>query len=212
MLMTQPLLRPFTRLTMLAVVLTLSACGSLTTSDQSGSAAGASWAAQQKQLRKLHRWTASGKIALRNDTASESAFLTWKQNNHFSQLKINGLLGMGTTVIDSDGQTLLVDQGGELRQLDISSPEAIFANTGWQLPLKALPFWLKGLPYPEYAIEEQVPNESGQGLNRLQQDGWLITYEKYGVFEGITLPTRLVAERDDMRLKVFVRKWRDLPG
>lgn len=169
-----------------------------------------SWEDQKRHVLALERWTAQGKIALRNSNAAESATLRWRQDGTDSQLKLSGPLGVGTTLIDSDGQTMRVEQGSDVRLLDVSTPEAIFQNTGWHLPLRALPYWLRGIPSPDYPIDALDLDEAQSTLLTLQQDGWLISYNAYADFSGATLPTRIVAERDSMRLKVIVRQWRDL--
>ena len=169
-----------------------------------------SWADQQNAVLTLARWTAQGKIALRNQKAAESATLRWRQNGMNSQLKLSGPLGVGTTLIDSDGETMRVEQGNDVRLLDVSTPEAIFHNTGWHLPLKALPYWLRGVPSPDYPVDTLDLDDTESTLLTLQQDGWRISYNAYADFSGTTLPTRIVAERQSMRLKVIVRDWREL--
>lgn len=168
------------------------------------------WNAQQARLDAMASWQANGKIALRSATASESARINWLQSDNNSQIKLNGPLGIGAMSISSDGQTLVVEQGKAYRTLDISTPEAIFTNTGWQLPLQALPYWLKGIPSPDYAVDEVVFTENGDNIEQLQQDGWRISYNRYSSFESLTLPTLLVAERDDMRLKLVLQQWSNL--
>ncbi|MFK7975031.1 MAG: lipoprotein insertase outer membrane protein LolB [Halioglobus sp.] len=200
------------RLAIAAVFALLGACTTPapvpTTPDHS--AASAAWAAQQQKLTALKHWQTSGKIALRSDQASESARLNWRQRDQQSDIKLNGPLGMGAMNINSDGKTLVVEQGKEQRVFDISTPEAIYVNTGWQLPLQALPYWLKGLPSPDYAVTSMTLNTAGDSIESLAQDGWLISYSKYTDYEGLQLPARLVAEREDIRLKVILQTWRDL--
>ncbi len=196
------------RLAAMALLLTAAACTPLSTPPDSAT----SWARQQELLAALEHWTTSGKIALRSEMASESASILWQQAGARSDLRLSGPLGMGTTHVHSDGRALVVEQGSEVRTLDISTPEAIFLNTGWALPLQALPYWLKGLPSPDYTVENITLTPEANTLQALEQDGWVITYDAYDLFEDTLLPTRIVAERDGMRMKVILRSWRDLAG
>lgn len=169
--------------------------------------ASADWQAHRHQLALLQHWTASGKLALRTADTSESVSLVWHQAGSDTDLQLSGPLGVGATIIRSDGQRLDIRRGDEHHILDISTPDAIALNTGWDLPLLALPHWLKGLPAPDLAIQELELDPQTELLQHLQQDGWVIRYEKYGRFEGIRLPTRMQISRGATRLKTVIAHW-----
>jgi outer membrane biogenesis lipoprotein LolB len=42
----------------------------------------------------------------------------------------------------------------------------------------------------------------------LRQAGWVIVFDRYRSFDGIDLPVRLTASRDDARVRLAVRQWR----
>lgn len=196
---------------MALLVLLLAACAATTPGKAPDSAAHtADWHTQQTQLAALTVWRVSGKIALRSANASESARINWQQQEDNSRIKLNGPLGIGAMDIESDGQTLVITQGKDVRILDVSTPEAVFINTGWELPLQALPYWLKGLPSPDFPIDELTLNAQGKNIERLAQNGWLISYTQYADAGPLSLPAKVVAERDDMRLKLILQTWSDL--
>ncbi len=163
------------------------------------------WEARLEQLQSLNDWRADGKLALRNDQQSESASISWKQNKKNTQLDLNGPLGLGATTIHSDGKTLEVTGAEGTKRYDISSPEAIIVETGWDLPLQALQYWLLGIPAPAWETRE-IEVEAGL-LKRLHQSGWSITYQNYGKFGQHELPTKLLIERADTRARVIIRNW-----
>jgi outer membrane lipoprotein LolB len=165
------------------------------------------WQAHRAQLEALQQWTASGKIALRTSDAAQSASMVWRQDYENTQLQLSGPLGVNATTIESDGQLLQIREGEEYRALDISTPEAIFQNTGWDLPLPALTHWLKGLPAPDATVQTLEFDEQTGLLRALRQDGWEVRYEMYGQFQGVTLPVRLQIERGTTRVKVIVARW-----
>ena len=169
------------------------------------------WQAHRAQLAALQQWTASGKLALRTRDASESASMVWRQDHGNSQLQLSGPLGVNATTIESDGQLLHIRQGEEYTALDVSTPEAVLENTGWDLPLPALTYWLKGLPAPDPRVERLEFDERNGLLRALRQDGWEVYYETYGQFQGVTLPVRLRIERGTTRLKVIVSRWETTP-
>ena len=92
--------------------------------------------------------------------------------------------------------------------MDISSPGAIVENTGWELPLSALPYWLKGIPSPAYPVESLELDPQTQLLSKLQQDSWEIHYGKYEQFQQFILPTRLDIQRNGTSARLIIRQWR----
>jgi outer membrane lipoprotein LolB len=167
----------------------------------------AGWKAHSAQLAELQRWTANGKLAVRTADTSDSASMVWQQREQNTHLQLSGPLGMGATTIHSDGQFLDIRQGDDHQTLDISTPDAIVLNTGWDLPLHALTYWLKGLPAPDVDIQQLEVNPQTQLLQNLQQDGWAIRFEKYGQFQSYVLPTRLQVERGATRVIVLISQW-----
>ncbi len=167
----------------------------------------AGWAAHKETVQLLQHWSASGKLALRSSTASESATLNWRQQEQQTHLELRGPLGVGATTIHSDGLQLDIYRGEEHRTVDISSPRAIKENTGWELPLAALPYWLKGIPSPAYPIEALELDPQTQLLSKLQQDSWEIHYGKYEKFQQFVLPTRLDIQRNGTSVRLIIRQW-----
>jgi len=166
------------------------------------------WQQRSKHLAALENWSARGKIALRSGQQSESAGLDWHQQGRDTRLQLAGPMGLQATEIYSDGRELLIRRGEELTRLDISTPDAVRLHTGWDLPLQALPYWLKGLPAPKpRASSVEVAEDL---LQRLEQDGWTIRYERYQRFGAYLLPTRLSIERGDTRARVVIQSWQ--PG
>ncbi|MFU8763689.1 MAG: lipoprotein insertase outer membrane protein LolB [Haliea sp.] len=166
------------------------------------------WQQRSQHLAALENWTARGKIALRSGQQSESASLDWQQHGSDTRLQLSGPMGLQATEIQSDGHELLIQRGEELTRLDISTPDAVRLHTGWDLPLQALPYWLKGLPAPKpRASSVEVADDL---LQRLEQDGWTIRYERYQQFGAYLLPTRLSIKRGDTRARVVIQTWQ--PG
>ncbi|MFV0278794.1 MAG: lipoprotein insertase outer membrane protein LolB [Parahaliea sp.] len=164
------------------------------------------WREHRNQVEALQQWQARGKLALRNGQQAQSATLLWQQRGGASELQLSGPLGMAATRILADGQTLEIHRGDEVRVLDISTPRAITLNTGWDLPLAALPYWLRGIPQPG---TEGSRLHVEQGLLRsLSQDGWKVRFDSYARFGNYTLPTRLQVQRQDTSVKLLLNDWR----
>jgi outer membrane lipoprotein LolB len=167
----------------------------------------ADWTAHSAQLARLADWTASGKLALRTEERSDSANIVWRQRDRNSHLNLSGPMGVNATEVRSDGERIEITQGEERRSFDISSPEAIRRNTGWELPLQSLPYWLKGLPSPHLDVQSLQLDPQRGLLRDLRQDNWQIHYQEYDDFGQYTLPTRLRIERGATAVRILLREW-----
>ncbi|WP_116368538.1 lipoprotein insertase outer membrane protein LolB [Parahaliea mediterranea] len=166
------------------------------------------WQQHLARLGALEQWQARGKLALRNGEQAETASLLWRQRGEQSELQLSGPLGMASTQVLADGERLEVRRGDEIRILDISTPEAVRESTGWDIPVAALPFWLRGIPQPNAATE--ALRLDNQRLSHLQQQGWQVEFFDYRRFDNYDLPTRLNLRRGDTSARLLIRDWR--PG
>ena len=195
-----------TRLALVMLLALLAGCAGQETRDTTPPG----WVEHSDHLQSLRQWTASGKVALRTSDRAESATLVWQQQDNTTRLQLSGPLGVGATTIHSDGRQVNIRRGDELSTLDISTPEAITLKTGWDLPLHALPHWLRGIPSPEYKIQHLELTPKTGLLRNLRQDDWEIRYEQYDQFDDYTLPTRLQIQRGATRARIIIRDWRAL--
>ncbi len=168
------------------------------------------WQAHSAHLQLLNHWIADGKLALRTSDRSESANIRWQQAGVSTRLQLSGPMGFNATEIRSNGKEMEMRQGETVTSWDISTADAIERNTGWDLPLQALPYWLKGLPAPDVRIQALELDPGGSLLSKLQQDGWLVLFERYKQFGDISLPTRLRIQRGTTTARVIIRDWQGL--
>jgi outer membrane lipoprotein LolB len=186
------------------LVLLLTACAA----HQPPAPRDSNWSARQASLAQFDTWTASGKLALRTPELSESVSMEWRQQGDATRLLLSGPLGVNATTIEKEGDTLSISQGDDRRALDLSDPLALERATGWNLPLGALPYWLKGLPAPELAVQDlELASDNPALLQTLRQDDWEIRYEQYADFDQRTLPVRLHIQQGTTSVRVIVRAW-----
>ena len=77
---------------------------------------------------------------------------------------------------------------------------------GWRLPVDALKWWVRGLAAPG-KIDHQIIDAEGQLIN-LQQNGWTVKFSRYDLTNGVVLPKRLNATKDNYRVKLAISRWR----
>lgn len=188
-----------------ATLLLLTACAGLPESTRGTQA----WNEHRARLDALDHFTASGKIALRTAEQAESASLVWQQQGAASHLQLSGPMGLAATTIDSDGRQLEIRRGEEYSRWDIDDPD-MDGTPAWNLPLKALPHWLKGAPAPGLPLHSLQLDDQGQLPQQFQQQGWTVVYESFGSFESFQLPTRLRVFRHETSARIILRQWQDL--
>ena len=195
------------RLTWLVLALLLAGCASQDSRDPQNNLG---WVEHSQQLTQLQAWQANGKLAMRTPDRAESANILWQQRGRSTVLQLSGPVGLSATTITSDGQQMEIRRREEVNVLDISTPNAIAQSTGWDLPLHALPYWLKGIPSPDSGAQLLELDPATNLLRNLQQDDWEIHYEEFGWFEDINLPTRLRIQKGTTSARIIIRKWQTL--
>jgi outer membrane lipoprotein LolB len=157
---------------------------------------------QPVDLATLAEWRASGRMAVAADGSGGSGSFDWQQIGPQTSIRIQGPVGIG-------GLKLLLD--GDRVQLDSSDGRRLEADAAWTelearlgapVPAQNLRYWLLGLPAPgEYRWVEQQPQP------KLEQQGWLIVYERTIEQSGARLPTRLTATSGSSRVRLVIDRW-----
>ncbi len=199
-------------LAILAVTLALSACATI---QQEPLPAGltdqppADWADRQQALQSFSHWELTGKLAVRQPGDSGSAVINrWTQTQEHYELALSSsFLGLGSTrLTGSPGFIELELSDGETYAS--SDPQGlIHAATGWELPIDALVWWVRGLPAPDGDF--RLAFEKDGQLAQIEQRGWTIRYERWRAFmdDRPALPARLTARKDDKLVRLVVSSW-----
>jgi len=157
------------------------------------------------RLEQRDSWSLEGRLAISDDSDGGSGYLSWAQLPGGSRMDFHGALGRGAwrLLADADGAELEFADGRRYRADSID--ELVRAQVGWQLPVEALAWWVRGLAAPG-RLQQRVLDEEGR-LSLLQQEGWLIEFGRYAVVGGETMPARMTARQQDRTVKLAVRKW-----
>jgi outer membrane lipoprotein LolB len=156
----------------------------------------------------LNQWSASGRMAVAAGNDGGSGSFDWAQDGTTSRLDLRGPLGAGAVRLVVTPQTLsLADGSGRVLDADVARAD-LQARLGADLPWDHLRYWLIGLPAP--GVEATVRDQDAPPWRVIEQAGWRLAYDSFEVVAGLSLPRRLTAEREAVRVRVIVDAWR--PG
>lgn len=163
------------------------------------------WPARQRQLKQITNWQASGAIAINTPEQGQTASMSWQQHNQQNyQIDLFGPLGAGrVTLIGKLNQVTLLDNG---KRYQAVTPEALMQQVlGWHLPVANLYFWVRGLPAPQ--IKAKLKFDQYHHLITLQQQGWIVSYQRYTGVKRYDLPSLLTLKRNNLQVKLVISQW-----
>jgi outer membrane lipoprotein LolB len=173
------------------------------------------WSQHQAQVQALHKWQATGKLGVKVPNDGGSMTLRWQQQPDDFAIDFTGPFGQNILAIaGKDGQVTL-SEPGRAPITAKTAEELIRRNTGWNIPVAQLAFWIRGLPAPTAKITSFTPNPQGL-IGELEQLGWKVSYGDYlsvaTSTRPLAMPSRIIAEYKDIRLTLVIREWQMEPA
>lgn len=155
-------------------------------------------------------WQVKGRIGYDNGKDGGSAALIWQQTaDNQGWLDLSGPMGFGSAHISYSPAGASLDNGKQ--RVEAGSPAELAQQvTGLALPIPALVWWVRGLPWPEQAVSASTYDNQGQLLD-LDQAGWQLTFDKYQPQGPLVLPGRIKARQGDSRFTLLISDWQPLP-
>ena len=157
------------------------------------------------RLAPMEKWEIKGRLAITDGTEGGSGALVWVQDGEQTRMEFRGTLGQGNWRLESDGRSARLELGNGQRFEAASVAELVAAQAGWNVPVDALSWWVRGLA-AQSAWEERRLDSAGR-LMRLRQAGWEVDFGSYREQHAASLPSRLTARRGEQAVKLVVREW-----
>jgi len=165
-----------------------------------------SWAQRQAQVLKLTRWSIDGAVGIRNPENSWSASFNWHQAPTDYHLQLFAPLGAGSLSLKGDQSLVqLITSKGEHYEAP-TTQELLSEQTGWFLPVELLQYWIRGIPAPK--LPAQLNFDTRHRLQKLAQQGWVIEYSSYNSVNNLELPSTLVLQSEDLKVRIHIKHWR----
>lgn len=165
----------------------------------------AALAARDAQLRDAPDWALSGRLAVARGNDGGTLNIQWVQAGDTFDIRLSApVTGKQWRLSgNAEGATLEGLDGG-IRQ----GPDAealLLDATGWRLPVRQWPDWVRGLRGPGPVTGLSVDAE---GRPRgFHQEAWTLTYRDWWPGEP-PLPRRVFAEADGASVRLVVSEWK----
>ncbi len=164
------------------------------------------WQGRLPKLTLIDNWQINGRTAITQGQEGWNAGIKWSQQKEAYQIKLTGPFAQGGVVLDGDAKqvTLTTSDGGRIKA---KTPEALLKdNTGLQLPVTALRYWVRGLPYNVLDVDAMRLDPEGR-ITYLNQQGWKITIKRYIPFGDVFMPAKVFIRHDDLSIRLIISDW-----
>ena len=163
--------------------------------------------AQFEHPGQIQQWQMSGKLGYRTANDGGSATFDWCQQPQRGDIHFSGPLGFGSADLRWDSGRAELITAKETYQAR-SPGELAWHLTGFWLPVSALQYWARGLPWPGAPADAEYDDQ--QRLTSLEQLGWSLTFDRYAPIAGVALPYRIKAQQNSNRFTLLIKDWQ--PG
>ncbi|NOT85271.1 MAG: outer membrane lipoprotein LolB [Methylococcaceae bacterium] len=177
-----------------AVLFVLASCSVTPELPQEGYAA-----ISKQHLRELKHWGLDGRISISSPDDSWSANIEWQSVLHGDTIRLSGPLGQGAVVIQLGADRVSIDRGDGQVQRSQDPDAFVVEQLGVFVPVRALKYWVIGLPDPSRAIRYTL-----QGF---EQEDWQVEYKEWQSLAGKAMPRKVTVINDKIKLKLVCDQW-----
>jgi len=163
----------------------------------------ANQAARATKLAAFPNWSMSGRIAVTNAQQGGSGRIEWKQAGVRYAVTLSAPVTRQSWRVSGDagGATIEGLSGGPRSGQDASA--LVFDATHWRVPVNALGDWLLGLQRNGDTVHF---GDDGR-VDRIEGEGWVVSYADWRVVEGVELPSRIEAVQGAAKVRLVVDDW-----
>ena len=157
-------------------------------------------------LQNWDLWTATGRLAVKSAQDGFNAHFEWRQTGVDSELLVEGPFGAGRSVVRISPDHIRVEAGTS-PPTDFLAPftgveATLTERLGFAVPLRALSYWLRGVPDPNLGVDSGAPGA-------FVQTQWqvLVDERAAAAVDVVGLPRKLTLTQGNARIRVIVDHW-----
>ena len=160
-------------------------------------------------VNNIQQFSIKGRLGAMTNPKGFSGRVAWQHTSENDHIDIFSPLGGKVAYITKTSQDVaLTNNKGE--QVSAEDAETLTEKTlGFRLPLSGLSHWVLGKPSNTGLVNYVTWDQNGR-INRMQQNGWDITYKDYSMQEGYFLPKKVTLRTDTLIIKLITEKWSDI--
>jgi outer membrane lipoprotein LolB len=157
-------------------------------------------------------WSLTGRLGIQRGDEGGSGRLDWIVRGDRSRLDFRGTLGQGAWRLEVSPEVARLElKDGTVREAR-RVEDLVFDQTGWEAPVTALGWWVRGLAWPGGPAPARRELNPDGTLATLEQAGWRVDWTRYTTgADGQLLPSRLQLTRSDVSIKLAVSRWARSP-
>mgnify|MGYP001030714314 CR=1 FL=1 len=167
--------------------------------------------AREEARARLSGWRIEGRVAVSGHGQGGSGRLEWTQQGGRYDIVLRApVTRQGWRLSGDAAGARLEGIGGGPRE-DAQVERMLFEATGWDIPVRALVDWVRGIAASGAGRAEVVYGEGGLPAS-IGQLGWRIEYRDWHPEDGPlpALPRRIEAVRGDAKVRLVVDRWEAL--
>lgn len=161
--------------------------------------------ANQIPLSQINHWQLNARVAIKTPKDSITASLNWQNNQTDFDFLLSGAFGVTYAHLIQNGESASLEVPDTDKLYHHNAEKLLNEALGWEFPIKALSYWVKGLPSGQSG---EITHYSSEGLlTHVELNQWQISFSKYRLYQGVKLPKMIKASHPDLNLKVVAKKW-----
>ena len=150
-------------------------------------------------LYHLNQWAFDGRLALKTKIDSWQANISWKHSVNEDSIKLSGPLGQGATFIRLDGNKVAIERGDGKVLASDRPEEFINQQLGLFVPVRALRYWVAGVPDPSNRYIEMAGG--------FKQAEWMVEYDQMQDVGVYSMPRKVAVTNAKLKLKLVIDQW-----
>ena len=165
----------------------------------------AAQSAREAALAPRTHWTISARIAVSKGSDGGAGELEWRQDGGAYSFTVRAPVTGKTWKLSGDADHAVLE-GVDPQALAGNDPERLLRDRlGWDVPLKDLAAWVRGLRAPGMPATVQYDVQDRPAV--IEQAGWKIEYRDWFDDRNPQMPRKVFASRGDARVRVAIGQW-----